>query len=170
VTLNLACGGPRQLGDELKSARKFKQKLARKLLAGRYDSCFAVPARRGNGPPVGYYGLCLHLSAPSRRAPPPNGRGLPMHDEPANRPAAREPKDQLFRRQAHSFGSGRAHGPEAPQLKWRTPEVKGQKLREGRRELPLPLWASPNPMHESTQGVTNYGPPPKSGSGGGRPQ
>jgi hypothetical protein len=58
-----------------------------------------------------------------------------MHDDPpADRPA-REPKD--FRRQAHSFGAERAGGPEASELKLRTPEVKGQNLGEGQRELPL---------------------------------
>jgi hypothetical protein len=48
----------------------------------------------------------------------------------------RVPKD--FRRQAHSFGAEGASRQEASELKLSTPDVKGQNLGEGQRDLPLP--------------------------------
>ena len=58
-----------------------------------------------------------------------------MHDDQATVEQPRVPKD--FRRQAHSFGAEGASRQEALELKLSTPDVKGQNLGEGQRDLPL---------------------------------
>ena len=58
-----------------------------------------------------------------------------MHDDQAIGEQPGVPKD--FRRQAHSFGAEGASRQEALELKLSTPDVKGQNLGEGQRDLPL---------------------------------
>ena len=67
-----------------------------------------------------------------------------MHDEQATGgEQSRVPKE--FRRRAHTFGAEGATCPKPSKLKLSTPNVKGQNLGEGQRNLPL-VGIPPRPL------------------------